>query len=183
MMDEERTDRLIQAAGRLAGAVPPERDLWPNIARQIDRPQSRRRMPMLAQAAAVLLLVGASSGLTYLAMQDRMAAVQVTAPELLFERASYRDAYGAGPEYSEIRDELAQQLEVELAKLSPETRTEVENNLALIRSAIAEINAALEAEPTNPHLQNLLLRSYQDELALMNRVGDLTRQVMSRSDI
>ncbi len=78
---------------------------------------------------------------------------------------------------------MATQLEVELARLDPETRKEVEKNLALIRSSIKEINKALVDEPGNVLLQEFLLNAYQDELQLMHRVGGLTQHVMARTDI
>ena len=138
---------------------------------------------MFAQAAAVVLLVGASSGLTYLAVKNDQAPAPVVAPDLLFEPASYSAGYALGPEYLEARSDMAARLEDELARLSPDARADVEQNLALIRSAIAEINAALEKEPTNALLQQLLLDAYQNEFALMHQVGGLTNRVMSRKDI
>ena len=75
------------------------------------------------------------------------------------------------------------QLDAELQRLSPEAREEVRTNLAMIRGAIGQINAALAEEPDNPLLQELLLQTYREELALMRRVGGLTQHVMSRRDI
>jgi hypothetical protein len=86
-------------------------------------------------------------------------------------------------EYQEAHGDLAARLDDELARLSPESREEVELNLAMIRGAIAQINAALEKEPDNALLQDLLLKTYHEELALMQRVGGLTQHVMSRRDI
>jgi hypothetical protein len=70
-----------------------------------------------------------------------------------------------------------------LLRLSPEAREEVEQNLAIIRGAILQINEALQKEPDNALLQELLLNTYREELALMRRVGGLTQHVMSRKDI
>ncbi|HSG59268.1 MAG TPA: hypothetical protein VLA06_07045 [Woeseiaceae bacterium] len=183
MNEVDRNDRIVAAAGRLPEEISPERDLWPGIAETIDRPQRARWTPMFAQAAAVVLLVGASSGLTYLAMQDDPAPAAIVAPDLLFEPASYSAGYALGPEYLEARSEMSARLDEELARLSPEARDDVEKNLAVIRSAIAEINTALDDEPTNRLLQQLLLNAYQDEFALMRQVGGLTNRVMSRQDI
>ena len=179
----DRNDRIVASAGRLSAEISPERDLWPGIAEAIDRPRRARWTPMLAQAAAVVLLVGASSGLTYLVMKDAQPPAAIVAPDLLFEPASYSAGYALGPEYLEARSEMAASLDEELARLSPEARADVEENLVVIRNAIAEINAALEEEPTNPLLQQLLLNAYQDEFAVMHKVGGLTNRVMSRKDI
>lgn len=75
------------------------------------------------------------------------------------------------------------QLDSEMERLSPEARKEVEDNLAMIRGAIGQINKALADEPDNPLLQELLLQTYREELAMMQRVGGLTQHVMSRRDI
>ena len=183
MNDTDRNDKYVTAASQLATEIGPERDLWPGIAEGIAAPRRSRWTPMLAQAAVVVLLVGASSGLTFLAMKDGQQPAQVIAPDLLFEPAAISSGYALGPEYLDARSDVAAQLDEEHARLSPEVRADVEKNLGLIRNAIAEINAALEKEPTNVLLQQLLLSAYQDELALMYQVGGLTNRVMSREDI
>jgi hypothetical protein len=183
MNDEDRNDSLIASAGKLATEISPERDLWPGIAKSIAQPRRSRWTPMLAQAAAVVVLIGASSGVTFMAMKDNQQPVQIATPELFVEQASFGGSNALGPEYLEIRGDIVAQLEEDLVRLSPETRADVEKNLQVIRSAIAEINTALEAEPTNTLLQDLLLRTYQDELAVMHRVGGVTQRVMSRKDI
>ena len=70
-----------------------------------------------------------------------------------------------------------------LENLSPETRADVERNLAVIRQAITDISQALEDEPNNAFLQELLVEAYGNELALMNRVGTMTQRVTARKDI
>ena len=183
MSDTERNDKYVTAASRLATDVSPPRDLWPGIAEGIAPARPSRWMPRLAQAAVVVLLVGASSGLTFLAMKDSQQPAPVVTPDLLFEPAAFSSGYALGHEYLEARSDIAAQLDEELARLSPQVRADVEMNLQLIRNAIAEINAALEQEPTNALLQQLLLNAYQDELSLMHQVGGLTNRVMSRKDI
>jgi len=183
MNDDDRNDELIAAAGALATEISPKRDLWAGIEESITQPRRSRWTPTLAQAAAVVLLIGASSGVTFLAMKDNQQPVQIATPALIFEQASFGGSSALGLEYFEVRSDIVAQLDEDLARLSPETRTEVEHNLVLIRNAIAEINTALEAEPTNVLLQDLLLRTYQDELAVMHRVGGLTQRLMSRKDI
>ena len=182
-MNEERKDRLLEAAGGLATDISPQRDLWPGIAESIATPQRPRWTPMLAQAAAVVLLIGASSGLTYLAVKGDQPSVEFAPTNLVFEPVSVGGRYALGAEYQEARSDLAAQLDQELERLAPQTRTEVERNLAIIRSAIAEINKALEEQPENALLQELLVKSYQEELVFMQQVGDLTQHVMLRKDM
>jgi hypothetical protein len=138
---------------------------------------------MFAQAAAVVLLIGASSALTYLAMDGDSAPQMVVAPELNMAPVSFAQREALGPSYQQARIDMAAQLENELVNLDPETRDKVEKNLAMIRKSINEINAALIDEPNNVLLQEFLLDAYQDELKLMHKVGGLTKHVMSRTDI
>ena len=181
----DRDDELIRAAGRLPKAIAPERDLWPEIETAISRPQAPGRgwwTPMVAQAAAVVLLVGASSGLTYLLTKEEQP-VTVVAPELVFDRVAFGDGYNLGPGFQDARGSVAASLDDELEKLDEADRAEVEENLELIRTAIAEINAALEKDPDNALLQELLMKTYREELNVMRQVGGLTQDVMSRNDI
>lgn len=182
-MNEMKDDKLILAAQRLATEVTPERDLWPGIEEAIQAPGRQRRMPMFAQAAAVVLLVGASSAITYITVKGQQHPVTQVTPSLLFEQTSFGGRYNLGPDFQDARDELAAQLDDELARLSPESRAEVGKNLELVRQAIFDINQALAEEPDNALLQAKLLMAYREELSLLRRVGGLTRNVMMRNDI
>ena len=183
MNDDERNDKLIAAASKLSTEITPERDLWPGIAESIAQPRRPGWMPMFAQAAVVVLLIGASSGLTYFATKSQQQPIQEITPELLFERASFGGRYNLGMDYQEAHGDLAAQMEDELVRLSPEIRADVEKNMTIIRTAIGDINTALQNEPESALLQELLLSAYREELSLMQRVGGLAQHVMSRKDI
>lgn len=179
----ERKDELIAKAGGLATGISPERDLWSGIEAEITKPVRSRWTPRFAQAAAIFLLVGASSGLTWLSTKDRVQVIEVVPAGVTAQQASFGGRYALGVGYQEAHRDLEAQLEVELARLSPAAREEVELNLAMIRGAIGQINEALAEEPDNQLLQELLLQTYKEELTLMQRVGGLTQHVMSRRDI
>ena len=178
-----KEDELMAKAADLATEIAPSRDLWPGIEAAINTPEPARSWftPYLAQAAAVLLLVGGSSGITWFVMSETEAPVQVVAPDLMFEQTSFA-TYDLGPGFQDARARLSSKLDQELERLSPETRAAVEENLDAIRVAIAEISVALEAEPDNVLLQDLLLKTYQEELMLMRHVGGLTQDVMMRNN-
>lgn len=176
-------DKLMKAAGQLSTEISPERDLWPGISEAIDKPAPRRWTPMLAQAAAVVLLVGASSAVTYMTMKDSGPAPVIASPDMVFEQASFANRYSLGPGFQDARNALVAELDVELVRLSPESRQDIETNLELIHNVILDMNNALEDEPENLFLQERLLRTYREELALLRRVGGLTRNVMMRNDI
>lgn len=182
-MTEQSDDKLMSSARQLSTDIRPDHDLWPGIAAAIERPAPRRWTPMLAQAAAVVLLIGASSAVTYVTMKDQQTMSVIASPELVFEQASFGGRYHLGPGFQDARNSLMADLDVELLRLSPESRATVETNLKLIHGAIFEMNKALEEEPDNAALQQRLLRAYRDELAFLRRVSRLTRNVMMRNDI
>lgn len=182
-MNDKYDDKLMAAAGKLATEISPERDLWPDIEQAIAKPKRSRWTPMLAQAAAVVLLVGASSMVTYYVVSDDPQIVEVVRPALNAEPAAFGGRTTLGEKYRITHGEVSSQLHRELERLSPEARADVERNLAVIRQAIGDINHALAREPDNELLQELLANAYREELATMQRVGSLAQQLMSRKDI
>ncbi len=187
--NEER-DELIQAARKLPHSIAPRRDLWPGIEKAISQPVQPSRFrwnTIFAQAAAVVLLVGGSSGITWLTLsqntQTEPAVTGMQARQFETVAGSFGGSYHLGPEFMEARDDLAVRMDAELARLSPETRAAVEKNIAAIRGAINEINLALAYEPDNVLLQDLLLSAYKEELTLMRKVDGLANSVMHRTDI
>lgn len=183
-MTEENDDKLMQAARQLSRDVSPTHDLWPGIAAAIAQPAPRRFSPMLVQAAAVVLAVGASSMTTYMVMKEQPAPITtVASPSMLFEQTSFGSRHNLGPEFVDARNALVASLAIELERLPQESRANVETNLTLIHEAVFELNEALEQEPGNTLLQERLLRTYREELALIRRVNGLTRNVMMRNDV
>lgn len=188
--DDNNFDDLMTAAADLATEVKPGRDLWPGIEQAITKPVRPARTmwnTVWAQAAAVLLLVGGSSGLTYLALTDNGAVTTPVAgaPTLVFESASgsFGSQYNLGPDYLDAQRDLAGRLDDELAHLTPDVREAVETNIAAIRTAIAEINVALAEDPDNVLLQELLLSTYREELTVMKQVNGIGLSAMRRGDI
>jgi hypothetical protein len=185
-MNEQHDDKLTTAARQLATEIRPQRDLWPGIESAIAEPvpQRSRRTPMLAQVAAIVLLIGTSSSLTYLAVKDnRPTVIQRVAPEYTFERAAFGSDYTLGSDYLETRADLLARFEEDLERLSPGQRQDVEKSLEVIREAINDINTALLQDPDNTLLQDLLMKTYHEELNVMRKVGGVTQSVMSRRDI
>ena len=184
---DDHDDKLMAMASGLSSEIAPERDLWPDIAAAISTPRRSRWTPVLAQAAAVILLVGGSSGLTYLAVMDQhpgeVVTTQVVMSNMLFEETSFGGNYTLGAGFQDARGNLASKLDQELTRLSPESREEVERNMQVIRDAINEINGALASEPENVLLQELLLSAYREELDMMRKIGGLASDVMMRNDI
>jgi len=195
MNDTDNTnfdDELMAAAAALGTEVAPERDLWPEIEQAITLPAEPRRTvwnTVWAQAAAVLLLVGGSSGVTYLAVSDNavetLPVANVPASALRFEpvSGSFGSLYNLGPDYQDARRSLSAKVDGQLELLTARERAVVQKNIEVIRAAIDEINTALADEPDNALLQKLLISTYREELDLMMRVDGITSAAMRRGDI
>ena len=185
-------DELMAAAAELTTEVAPGRDLWPEIGQAISQPARPVRIvwnSVWAQAAAVLLLVGGSSGVTYLAVSENAITLPPVpngpGPILQFEpvSGSFGSMYNLGPDYQDARRSLAAKVDEELSRLTAAEREEVQRNINLIRTAIDDISTALAEEPDNALLQKLLISTYREELDLMIRVDGITSAAMRRGDI
>ena len=189
--EKQAEDALMAKAAGLPAGISPARDLWPGIEMAITGPAVRGRSAwntVWAQAAAVVLLVGGSSGLTYLAVtggEDPTVPMVAAPAELVFEPvdASFGSQYTLGPDYIDARRVLTGNLDRELDRLAPEAREEVLSNMQTIRKAIDDINRALADDPDNALLQRMLLNTYRDELSLMMQIDGITREMMNRGDI
>lgn len=190
--DDNTIDEEVMAkAPKLSTPVAPERDLWPGIEQVISAPVVKERTiwnTVWAQAAAVILLVGGSSGLTYMAMtgDDAGTVPGIASPvPLVFEpvSGSFGSQYFLGPDYQDARRVVSSNLSERLDDLSPEAREEVLANIEAIRQAIDEINRALAGDPGNVLLQELLIDTYRDELSVMKQVDTISNNAMYRSDI
>ena len=188
--DETRIeDELTALAGTLPAGVSPDRDLWPAIEQAIAHPAPRGRTPWnstWAQAAAVVLLVAGSSGVTYFAVNDDgQQAPEVIYADNVFESVSgdFGLQYTLGNEYLDAHSKMQSGLEQKLDSLSPDARDAVVKNLNTIRVAIKDLNNALAVEPDNTLLQELLLNTYHDEMALMKHVDGIANSAMRRNDI
>jgi len=189
--DNNFDDELMAKAARLSKPVVPKRDLWPEIEQVISAPVVRERSAwntVWAQAAAVILLVGGSSGMTYMAMSgdgDSTVPIIDAHTQLVFEpvSGSFGSQYFLGPDYQDAHRVVSDNLNERLADLSPEAREEVLANIETIRRAIDEINRALAEDPGNVLLQELLIDTYRDELSVMKKVDSISNNAMYRSDI
>jgi len=188
--DETKFDEeLTRLAATLPTEVSPDRDLWPAIEQAIAKPEVRATTiwnTPWAQAAAVVLLVAGSSGITYVAVRDDAPVSSVVIDSSnIFETVSgdFGRKYSLGNEYLDAHSELQNELDEKLQFLSPEARDDVIKNLDAIRAAIKDINQALAAEPDNMLLQELLLSAYHGEISLMKKVDGIANSAMRRNDI
>ena len=202
MRQDERTAqdaaaRLDARLGKLPLEVAPGRDLWPDIAARIEEraqpgASTTRRAAGLWQAAAAVVLVAGSSLLTaslldrsVLMQQSAVPAVPANADAASDAAVAMPAAFGpAGqldPEYVAARRQLTQVLDQRIAALPNSARAKLEFNLGEMRRAADEINAALAEQPGDPLLEELLLKTYQDELAVLSNISQLTNSLANTS--
>ena len=190
---QDAAARLDARLGELPREVAPGRDLWPHIAARIAEhaqpvASTTRRPAWLWQVAAAVVLVAGSSLVTaslldrsVLMQQSAVPAVPANAHAPSDTAVAMQAAFGpAGqldPEYVATRRQLTQVLDQRIAALPASARAKLEFNLGELRRAADEINAALAEQPGDPLLEELLLKTYQDELAVLSNVSQLTNSL------
>lgn len=187
-----RRDPLDRALDALPRDVQPSRDLWAGIHAEISEPLPVARRPSSAtwmRLAAGFVLIVASSLTTYVitrqvaqenVLQAQLAAEmhQPAVPAMPVSFASQ----AMGTEYMLAREALDAEFQRQIATLPPVTRAKLERNLADLRRAASEISATLAEHPSHPLLQELLLSTYQSELALMGSVTDMNVPTLTSSE-
>ena len=173
---DRESGTLDTALDALPREVQPGRDLWPGVAARLE-PRGgigagRRLWPAAAAEALVAVTALVTAGL--LRHEATPVARQAPAvPAVTYAAATFGPGQVLDPAYDAARRELARTLSARIDRLPPEARRQLERNLAELRRASAEINAALELSPGDPLLEELLLNAYQDELAVLASVNQL----------
>lgn len=186
---EERELRgLLASAAALSRAAAPSRDLWPDLLAQLERGEAwhrrrRERLPRLYvqpsfwAAAALLAVAGAAfTGLLFMNVRphvpiqlvvDSVRNDSLSAPKLV-EAFNAQEA-----DYILASQELRVVMAQRRLSLSPETQTVVDENLAIIDTAILEMRQELMKDPANEALKERLLAMYEKQIQLLRQARDL----------
>lgn len=171
--------------------IEPGRDLWPAIEAALtarpdrteqtlrdagQQPRSRRWAWQLAAAVALvalssLLTAGLLTRYPLRAMAPQSAAVM---DDALSTNVAFGPSHVLDAEYAAAREELAVLLERRIDAMPPAALSKLEANLAELRRATREINRALELQPGDPLLEELLMNTYQAELGVLANASQLT---------
>jgi putative zinc finger protein len=188
-------ETISRAAAKLP-AMEPSRDLWEGIAARIEAPVielKTRQAPAAPRrnwqmAAAVVVLMAVSSGVTYILTSDRQPATgeQVSAtpdsasPGVVTPK---RNTSGGGsgvlvgdfsaPEiiYDQEITRLRTILDQRRGDLDSTTVKTVEKSLQAIDQAIIDARAALTGDASNAFLNEQLNRALEKKLGLLRRVA------------
>lgn len=162
-------DAAVMLAGPVAAlprTIPPPSDLWPSVARRIQR--SRWRTPLLAAAAALVLMAAASLATMLLVPHPRA---------LVSHAADSGAALMVDVAYEARVASLERALERDRDRLDPATVRIVEHNLEVIDRAIAESREALARDPGNRDLRALLESGHEQKLSLLEQVTRMAREL------
>lgn len=181
-----RLQELLAEAAALSRDRQPDRDLWPEIMSQIEelegngetnvvtadveapsKPRNSLRwfwanVGLYAAAAAILLALFA--GYQTLWVTDETGSVDGV------PRAAFT---GAEQEYRKAKQALLEAIEERETYLDDTTVATIETNLDVIESAITEIHAAIQEDPQNRHLNEMLLAMYDQELEFLYQVSQI----------
>lgn len=188
--------RRLAAEASSLSSMPPENDLWPEIAARITQPR-RISFTLPQLAAASLLLAALSGGAVVLLVRGSTSVPQTAATEsgtserpavdgtlpaagaLSTEMGSNSGVTAAvnvaDAQYDEAVAELERALENGRGRLDETTISVVEQNLSIIDLAIAEARGALMADPSNGYLSGHLFEARRRKLDLLRRAAALTQ--------
>jgi len=181
-MTEPRSpdDHLDDLTSRLPREIAPPPELWSSIRAEL-APRSASTIqwsPRWRLAAAALLVAASSSVLTLLAVRARdgvhQAAVVATAdsaPAVGARLPAHLAVAELG--YARSIDALRRTIDERRDSLAPSTVATVERSLRIADSAIAEARSALEHDPSNRVLADLLVSNYERKIDLLRRASEL----------
>jgi hypothetical protein len=169
-----RLARLVTRAAALPDEFEPPPGLWQTIHARVavsDRPRRRWHW----QLAAAVLLIALTSTITARLVRHPVLVVRHETPAASPGVAPIPAAVrSVDADYVAIVHQLTETLAERRAQLSPQTVAKVEASLRVIDLAIGEARAALEADPANRDLVDLLAGSYRQKIELLRRASELT---------
>jgi hypothetical protein len=174
---------LDERLAELSRDVAPPEALWQSIDAALTRQRTSRQVAYGVCAAAACALL--ASALTWVVLRTPPAATatRVTTPGGTLETPTDSQIFSepTDPAYRTARLQLETTFRERLELLPPQTRAEIETNLAVIRQAHDNIRKALAAAPTNPVLAQLFESTWRAEFDLYDRVVRTTQPDLART--
>lgn len=183
--------KAVTERASMLGELPPRTDLWPGIHGRIAASQlgprvttpipfreRRVRIALPQLIAASVVLIAASAGTTWLFVKRGADSAALTGAGTIADAATG----GVSPvstaptqlgETAAAIAELERTLAASRARLDPETVRVIEQNLAVIDVAIAEVRSALQVDPGNAYLNLHLAETMQRKLQLLQEAEEM----------
>jgi len=181
---ERRLRQVLAHAASLPRSLTPPRDLWPGIARRVERERSwswaSGGWSPWALAAAATVVVGLTAVLWSGRAPSAVKTVEIPAatPEA---RLAALPAVVSDPvlaaaerEYEDAANALLEALRDRRSDLQPEALAAVRKNLEVIDRALAEVRQALVKNPSNPELNRMLVATHRKKVDVLRRVVKLS---------
>jgi hypothetical protein len=200
-LDPEKLERLLEEVARLPREVEPQSDAWPAIRQRIEAQRVRSIAPAstgtpaprsltrwIAAAAGLVIVVGTTLVLSNggKSPEPQQVAADSAPPSTLLPPVGGdtplvpASLATANPSLAAVLDQYHQasrELEAEVASrtanLSPATREVVRRSLATIDTAIADLRAALGANPRDEAAGQAISTVYERKLEFLKRVRAL----------
>jgi hypothetical protein len=161
----ERAAEPPRGLAALPRSIEPASDLWPAIHGRLaslrERP-GRLAVPRWGLAAAALLLIALSSGVTAVLLRPAPGAV-----------SARLDVSALEAQYAAVSEDLTGALEKVRSRLQPETMATIERNLRIIDTALDETRLALAKDPGNPALGQMVVAAWRQKVDLLRRATTL----------
>jgi hypothetical protein len=181
--------RLRLVSQRYSAPVEPDRplaELWPAIRARIEHGKviplasphavaRPRRLSLLRGAAVVGLGAAAAVAMVVLRRPARLTVDTGARPRPEPARDSARVLILTADSVRSYQEEarvLLDRLELQRAMIRPEAMASIERDLKVIDEAIAELEAAIQRDPGNPALRQLLASSYRQKVELLKRADN-----------
>lgn len=202
--DADRLRRLLDAASQLPRAVEPNPGAWREIRDRIEAQRVRALAPdqrahngaaarrtVWFTAAAALVLIVLSSGITALMLRGRVAPpvadlppdplrvpvesalAPLTAPRPRARAVARPPVNPVFSRYDAAAADLFSDMNARRSRLDPHTVAVLDSCLRRIDAAIAEARSALRRDPGNTIINALLTVHYEQKLDLLKRAADL----------
>jgi hypothetical protein len=155
----------IRSLRELPQAVPPARDLWPQIESRLAPRRRSWAVPTSLAAALLLMVFGFVIGNRFHDGSGSSLALRESGAHIL-------TALMTEPGYQSQREELLSALPAKLERLPPASRQRVKESLLAIHTAMKNIEAELGRDSGNALLQELLISTCQEEMRVLTAVGD-----------
>jgi hypothetical protein len=180
---ERRLRQVLAHAAALPRSASPSRDLWPDIARRLQRERAWagiRWWNPVALAAAATVVVGTAAVLWVerAPTPARMVEIPAASPmaALVATDAPLADPVLAEAErdYEMAANALLEVLQQRRPALRLETLATIEGNLQVIDRALYEVRLALVKNPANLELNRMLVATHRKKVEVLRRVVKLS---------
>jgi hypothetical protein len=163
--------RQLRAAARELPPRQPARDLWPGIESRLDARSTRGVSFSWPAALAAGLFIAIMSGLaTWVVLHTPADPPAVVATGRAPRGMQPRPVAVNSAPYDRAIADLLTTLRTERRDLNPRTVETIERSLAVINKAIADAQAALDADPTDAELVSYLSDRQRARLAVLRQV-------------